>query len=79
MPMQGMSPVRHEAGSKVSELRMASTWYVTFELPRTLKHRRSPRMTRKFQTETEAKDFARMKFAEGLIVNAGTINPVAPR
>jgi len=60
---------------------MTFTWYVTFELPKTLKHRgmRSPRTTRKFQTETDAKDFARTKFAEGLIINAGTINPVLPR
>jgi hypothetical protein len=60
---------------------MTFSWYVTFELPKTLKDRgrRSPRATRKFQTETAAKNFARIKFAEGLILNAGTINPVSPR
>lgn len=57
------------------------TWYVTLKLPKTLKQRgkRSPRTTHKFRTEAEAKDFARLKFAEGLIINAGTINPVLPR
>jgi hypothetical protein len=63
------------------ELQVTFTWYVTFELPKTLKHRgrRSLRTTQKFQTETEAKEFAQVKCAEGLIVNAGTINPVSPR
>jgi hypothetical protein len=32
-----------------------------------------------FETEAEAKNFARMKFDEGLIVTAGTINPHLPR
>jgi hypothetical protein len=32
-----------------------------------------------FATETEAKNFAKMKFDEGLIVTAGTINPYTPR
>jgi hypothetical protein len=32
-----------------------------------------------FETETEAKSFARKKFEEGLIVSAGTINPHLPR
>jgi hypothetical protein len=45
----------------------------------TLLSRRSPRATKTFETEREAKDFARSKFNEGLIVNAGTINPHLPR
>jgi hypothetical protein len=32
-----------------------------------------------FETEAEAKNFARIKFDEGLIVTAGTINPNFPR
>ena len=60
---------------------MAPTWYVTFELPRrgTLVRRRSHRSTITFETETEAKDFARAKFDEGLVVTAGTIIPHLPR
>ena len=57
------------------------TWYVTFEVPRTgaLVQRRSPRLTKTFETEAEARDFARAKFDGGLIVTAGTINPHLPR
>ena len=60
---------------------MAYTWYVTFEVHKrgTLLRRRSPRATRTFETEAEAKDFARAKFNEGLIVHAGTIIPHSPR
>lgn len=32
-----------------------------------------------FETETEAKNFARAKFDEGLVVTAGTIIPHLPR
>ena len=57
------------------------TWYVTFEVPRTgaLVQRRNPRLTKTFETEAEARDFARAKFDGGLIVTAGTINPHLPR
>jgi hypothetical protein len=60
---------------------MPHTWYVTFEVRkgRILPRRRSPRLTRTFDTETEAKEFARVKFNEGLMVYAGTINPYSPR
>jgi hypothetical protein len=60
---------------------MNHIWYVTFEVPRsgTLVQRRNPRLTRTFETEAEAKDFARTKFDGGLIVTAGTINPHLPR
>jgi hypothetical protein len=44
-----------------------------------LPRRRSPRATRRFETEKEAKDFARAKFNEGLTVYAGTINPYLPK
>ena len=57
------------------------TWYVTFEVPKRgpLKQRRHPRLTRTFETELEAKRFAREKLGEGLIVFAGTINPNRPQ
>ena len=60
---------------------MTYTWYVTFEVHRrgTLLKRRSPRATKTFETEAKARDFARAKFNEGLIVYAGTIIPHKPR
>nr|WP_155262580.1 hypothetical protein [Bradyrhizobium sp. BR2003] len=57
-------------------------WYVTFEIrQRGLLNRRarSPRETRTFASESEAKAFARSKLDEGLVVFAGTINPHLPR
>jgi hypothetical protein len=59
---------------------MPPTWYVTFEnrhrglLPK----RRTSRETRTFETEAEAKVFARARLDEGLVVFAGTINPHRP-
>jgi hypothetical protein len=32
-----------------------------------------------FETEAAAKNFARIKFDEGLVLTAGTINPIFPR
>ncbi|MDE5459511.1 MULTISPECIES: hypothetical protein [unclassified Bradyrhizobium] len=60
---------------------MPQTWYVTFEVQKrgTLPKRRSPRETRTFESEAEARAFAREKFNEGLIVFAGTLNPFLPR
>jgi hypothetical protein len=61
---------------------MPHTWYVTFELQKRgvlSRRRRSPRATRTFATEVEAKSFARGKFDEGLVVFAGTINPQFPK
>ena len=61
---------------------MPDTWYVTFELQKRgllSGRRRSPRATRRFATETEARNFARAKLDEGLIVFAGTINPQFPK
>jgi hypothetical protein len=61
---------------------MPITWYVTFQIrKRGLLHRRerSPRETRTFLTEGEAKKFAAMKLQEGLVVFAGTINPHNPK
>ena len=60
---------------------MNHTWYVTFEVPRsgTLVQRRNPRLSKTFETEAEARHFARTKFDAGLIVTAGTIIPHLPR
>nr|WP_092517745.1 hypothetical protein [Afipia sp. GAS231] len=60
---------------------MTHAWYVTFEVLKSgvLPRKRSPRETRVFETEAEAKNFARAKFEEGLKVYAGTINPHSPR
>jgi hypothetical protein len=60
---------------------MPQVWYVTFEVHKrgTSQRRRSPRSTKTFETEKEAKEFARAKFDEGLIVHAGTLNPHLPR
>jgi hypothetical protein len=60
---------------------MLHAWYITFEVQKrgTLPRRRSPRETRTFATEAEAKQFARAKLDEGLVVYAGTINPHLPK
>jgi hypothetical protein len=60
---------------------MPSTWYVTFESRKwgLLPKRRSPRETRTFATEAEAKIFARAKLDEGQVVFAGTLNPHLPK
>ncbi|MET4719123.1 hypothetical protein ABIF63_003229 [Bradyrhizobium japonicum] len=60
---------------------MNPTWYVTFEVQRrgVLPRQRSPRETKTFGTEQEAKLFARAKRDEGLSVFAGTINPQLPK
>jgi len=58
------------------------TWFVTFEIrKRGLLHKkeRSPRETRTFATEAEAKIFAQTKLEEGLVIFAGTINPHSPK
>jgi hypothetical protein len=54
---------------------------VTFEVQKhgLLPKRRSPRVTRTFETEIEAKNFARAKFNEASVVFAGTLNPYLPK
>jgi hypothetical protein len=60
---------------------MPANWYVTVEVHKrgTLPRRRSPRLTSTFENGAEAKNFARAKLQEGLVVFAGTINPYVPR
>jgi len=57
---------------------MKLTWYVVFAVPKTAK-RRARRVTETFENESQAREFARQKTAEGLLVNAGTINPHLPK
>jgi hypothetical protein len=61
---------------------LTHAWYVTFEIRKRgllSKKERSPRETKTFATEAEAKRFARVKLDEGLVVFAGTINPYCPK
>ena len=60
---------------------MRHTWYVTFEVQSlgVLPKPRHPRLTKTFETETEAKLFAKEKLDQGLVVTAGTLNPYAPK
>ena len=60
---------------------MTPTWYVTFEVRKIsiLPKKRSPRETKTFASEAEAKAFARSKLEEGLAVFAGTVNPHSPK
>jgi hypothetical protein len=56
-------------------------WYVTAEVRKSgvLPKQRSPRETKTFATEAEAKIFAHSKLDHGLAVFAGTINPYTPK
>lgn len=71
----------HFTSLRVLGCDMQYAWYVTFEVHKrgTLQKRRSPRETKTFETEKEAREFARAKFNEGLIVHAGTVIPHLPR
>ena len=57
---------------------MKLTWFLVFAVPKTAK-RRGKRVTETFENESQAREFARQKTAEGLLVNAGTINPHLPK
>ena len=60
---------------------MRHTWCVTFEVKSLgmLQKPRHPRLTKTFETETEAKLFAKEKIDQGLVVIAGTLNPHMPK
>ena len=60
---------------------MKFTWYVAYEVPKVIKQRsrRVSRATETFMSESEAREFARVKYAAGLKINAGTINPHLPK
>jgi hypothetical protein len=61
--------------------RLKHIWYVSFEVPRAPTGEKRPysRKTRTFQSEIEAKDFAKEKLQVSLNVNAGTLNPFLPK
>jgi hypothetical protein len=56
-------------------------WFVTAEVRKSgiLPRQRSPRETKTFATEADAKIFARSRVDQGLAVFAGTINPYSPK
>jgi predicted chitinase len=67
--MRGLRPKKSKA-----------KWYVSFEPKGPTKGTRThTRLAETFQTEQEAKAFARAKLAEGLNVSAGTLNPHLPK
>jgi hypothetical protein len=61
--------------------RPTHSWYVSFEMPRPLSGEKRPylRTTRTFESEIEAKNFAKERLQESPDVNAGTLNPVLPK
>jgi hypothetical protein len=62
---------------------IANHWYVSIERPSQwrpgLLRAPSPRQSKSFPTEIEAKKFAKAMVSEGLKVMAGTMNPHLPR
>ena len=66
---------KHLVSSKTPS---TGNWYVAFRQPN---EARAPyvRNTKTFETEIEAKQFARERLAEGCDVTAGTINPYTPK
>ena len=55
-------------------------WYVSFERKDRQPGRNHPlREAETFQNEQEAKAFAKARLADGLNINAGTINPHLPK
>ena len=59
--------------------RFKDTWYVSFQSKERVGKRAHARATETFRNEQEAKAFARATLAEGLKVNAGTLNPHLPK
>jgi hypothetical protein len=56
------------------------TWYVSFETKESLPGQRAfIRKTETFRSEQDAKAFAKAKLADGLNINAGTLNPHQPK
>ena len=60
--------------------RSKGTWYVSFEPKERLPGQRALiRKTETFRNEQDAKAFARARPADGLNINAGTLNPHQPK
>jgi hypothetical protein len=61
-------------------VRSKGVWYVSFEPKERWRGKRThTRVAETFQTEQDAKAFARAKLADGLGVSAGTLNPDLPK
>jgi len=62
---------------------IANQWYVSIDRPiqwrPTSSRASSPRESKSFPTEIEAKQFARAMLSDGFKVMAGTMNPHLPR
>jgi hypothetical protein len=59
--------------------RIPKTWYVATRVPHHEKTGHYSRRSHTFDCESAAKQFAASKIAQGVEVNAGTLNPVSPR
>lgn len=57
---------------------MKNTWFVSFDKPSSGRNGYR-RVTRSFQSETEARSFASELVLRGVRLTAGTINPVQPK
>ena len=81
MQISSNSAVAAWSVSLVCGRALIPAWFVTIEVSKRglLKKPRSPRETRTFATEAEAKAFARLMLDKGLAVFAGTINPHSPK
>jgi hypothetical protein len=55
------------------------TWYVSIHLPDDQKTGHYSRRSATFACESEAKQFAARKIADGMEVCAGTLNPFTPK
>jgi hypothetical protein len=56
-----------------------NTWFVSICVPYQEKTGHYTRRSRAFASETEAKEFAAARIAEGAEVSAGTLNPHVPK
>ena len=59
--------------------RSKDTWYVSCESRERVGKRAQARVTETFRSEPDAKAFATAKLADGLNINAGTLNPHLPK
>jgi hypothetical protein len=60
--------------------RSKGTWYVSYESKERPPGKRAhARVTETFRNEQDAKAFAKARLADGLNINAGTLNPHLPK
>jgi hypothetical protein len=59
--------------------KIPDTWYVSVDVPDQEKTGHYSRRSQTFANESDAKQFAAAKVAEGIEVCAGTLNPVVPK